>query len=279
MERCAFCGATELSMGDEEPDLERPDGFVPFLHNEAQALDRIRALQKTSLQGLRRWWLAWASQEVGWRYFPARVTTTLQNLKLWWEARRSGVVSMAGFYVPFWVFDGLVEVCWSFGDGTVLPEVAEHLRFENLVSPAVEAPDSTVLQRLYPFDLDRREAYDPHLLEEWTVRIQDRPAEVAADGARDLMLGLTKLQVNAAEQAMPSPGAAVGGRAPALWVQDTTYELVLLPVWTAWMERRGKHLLALINGQTGKLTFSQMPDCGSGDGGARADDASGEQEA
>jgi hypothetical protein len=171
-------------------------------------------------------------------------------------------------YLPFWIFDGVVDVCWSFGDGVVLPEVVEHRIFENLFFPAVEVPEPAVLQRLCPFDLDRRQAYDPRLPREWPVRVYDWPAEILAGRARDLMLGLAKLQV--AEKETLPPGAAPEGRAPSLWVHDVVCRLVLLPVWVALMERRGKHLLALINGQTGRLAFSAMFSRDSHDGGREA---------
>jgi predicted RNA-binding Zn-ribbon protein involved in translation (DUF1610 family) len=259
-ERCAFCGSADLLIGDEERDLEQPDGLLPFRLEELQALDAIRALQQPGVRGLRRWWVAWASQELGCRYFPARLTSTLQNLKLWWEGRRFQVASVAGLYLPFWVFDGTVEICWVFGDGVVVPEVTEHQEFKALLFPGVDSPSSHTLQRLYPFDQEGWEPYELHVLGEWPVRISNVEVEVAADRARDLMLGLAKLQVQLQSRATAtrekaSSEAAEGERPPTFRVLDTTYRSLLVPVWVAVMERKGKQLLALVNGQSGRVVF------------------------
>jgi predicted RNA-binding Zn-ribbon protein involved in translation (DUF1610 family) len=259
--RCALCGSTDLLIGDEARDLEQPDGLLPFRLEEQQALDAIQALQQSGVRGLRRWWVAWASQELGCRYFPARLTSTLQNLKLWWQGRRSQIASAAGLYLPFWVFDGTVEICWVFGDGVVFPEVAEHQEFADLLFPGVDSPSSHFLQRLYPFDLEAKEPYELLVAEEWPVRINNVEVEVAADRARDLMLGLAKLQVQLKPKAngtrqKASSEAAGGGRPPTFRVLDTSYRLVLVPVWVAVMERQGNQLLALVNGQSGRVVFS-----------------------
>jgi hypothetical protein len=54
----------------------------------------------------------------------------------------------------------------------------------------------------------------------------------------------------------------VEGQPLAFQVIGTTYQLVLLPVWTALLVCEDDHCLALVNGQTGEVALgpSMRPD-------------------
>ncbi len=257
--RCAFCGSTDLSVQDAQRVLEQPDGFLPFELDRQRALDAIGALQKSGVRGLRRWWGAWASQELGCRTFPVGLTGTLRNLKLWWAGRKFQVSSIAAAYLPFWAFDGVVQVRRPSEDGLTPPQIAEERGFEHVLFPGVEIPESWLLERLYPFDLAALRPYEPSSVADPPARLYNLDAGAGADRARSLMLGLarlrTDLQSKATAKTAVISGHAGPGRPPTFQVGDITYRLVLLPVWAARLERQDRHLLALVNGQTGRVTF------------------------
>jgi hypothetical protein len=267
-ERCALCGSASVVSEHAPPGLEQPDGFAAFELDEQQALDAIRALQQPGLRGLQAWWLAWSSQEPGFRYFPVRLPDTLRNLRTWWDGRRCQVASIVGIYLPFRMFDGVVEVRWPAGGDAVPPESVQDTQVRGVLISAAETPTHGLLERLYRFDLEVVRPFEPGLLADWPVRLENQNVEAAVARAQRFMLGLVRLQIDTSR--IPGSERTVrSGRflprdPPALRVCETTGRLVLLPVWAVQMERRGQRLLALVNGQTGKVVLGYPLPHGSG---------------
>ena len=230
--QCVFCGSSSVLVQDVARSLVQPDGFLPFRLSGDQAAE---ALQKAQTSGL-------------------------QRLQTWWIGKTRELQQMQSVYLPFWVFDGFVEVRTS--AATRFDRVLERqppsvrqdlLMFDNLLFSAVEMPPPQLLDKVQPYDLKLLVPYEPRLLADWPAALYQVDVEAAVEEAYDVMLS----------QALWRAGPMVASQAidPAqlrrtFQVTSATYQLVLLPIWLALVQREGQQQLALINDQTGKVTFS-----------------------
>jgi predicted RNA-binding Zn-ribbon protein involved in translation (DUF1610 family) len=214
---CAFCGSTNVLLEDSQRTLEQPDGFLPFKVDKQQAESAVQSAQQS---GLRR-------------------------LQAWWTSRKWELRDLQGIYLPFWVFDGIVET-YCIIKGFALPR-KESLRWdthENLLFPGVDVPPRSLLAGIYPFDLNVLAPYEPRLLADWPARVYNLDVELMAEEACQAMLQRSQRQAPLQ--------MAKDRRALAFQMIGTTYQLVLLPVWLGSMESGNRRSLALVNGQTGK---------------------------
>ena len=231
--QCIFCGSTSVLVQDVERSLVRPDGFLPFRLAEDQAAAALQAAQQAGLQRLKTWWLG----------------KTLEPVRL------------QGVYLPFWVFDGFVEMRTSAESrfDRVLghhPPAARQdlLMFDNLLFSAMDFPPPQLLDRVLPFDLKLLVPFEPHLLANWPAALYHVDVEAAVEQAYDVMLNRALWQAG--------PRAVSEAANPAqlrrtFQVTSATYQLVLLPVWLAVVQRDDRRL-ALVNGQTGKVAVESL---------------------
>jgi hypothetical protein len=214
---CAYCGSANVLVADNERALEQPDGFLPSSITKDQAAQAIRAA------------------------IPSRQQLT----------------GLRGVYVPFWVFDGVVEarMRWLHGDGNMSDSIGalpRHLRYDNLVFPGVDVPPVSSLDQVPPYDLGALVPYTPHLLADWPAQLTNLDVELVAEDAYDAMVALAAHQAGAPIEhgSKPTPDARA---IRTMQVSRTTYQLVLLPLWLGLLRSRIGPGLALVNGQTGKV--------------------------
>jgi predicted RNA-binding Zn-ribbon protein involved in translation (DUF1610 family) len=231
--QCAFCGSTSILTEDNQRTFEQPDGFLPFEIDEQRAMDAVDKARRASLQRLRTW-LAGGEQRP---------------------------VEFLPVYLPFWVFDGFVEVRVWATDGSVprtflgdaVPD-ANVMMFDNLLFSAVHVPGSAFLKRIFPFELGALVPYGPRLLADWPAALYHRDVEVVFKDADDAMIALARQRAGILlTQKSSSVSRSRVGR--SFQVNSATYQLVLLPVWVALMQGADRRSLALVNGQTGKVAF------------------------
>ncbi|MEJ2207508.1 MAG: hypothetical protein P8129_00550 [Anaerolineae bacterium] len=238
-QRCAFCGSTNVLVQEKDRSLEQPDGLLPFQIGEEQALAALEQAQS--------------------RLFRRVVS--------WLSGSRAELKELRGVYLPFWVFDGMVEAYHFRKDwATSSKETLGLTSHENLPFPAVDVPAASLLRHVYPFDLAALVPYEPRLLADWPARIYDQDVEMVAETARSTMIERTRVQ----DELMPGPLSsgsrtradrrvttldAVAARQVYYQVVGTAYQLVLLPLWLARLEGQARHSLGLVNGQTGKVTL------------------------
>jgi len=206
-DQCAFCGTTTVLTDNCRASLERPDGFLPVEVDEPQADAAIHQALRLSLHRL-------------------RASLTRANLQ---------VRGLEGVYLPFWVFDGFVEVRtrrFVVRDGlmssTVPTESRDVLAFNNLLSPGVVVPAPSLLRRLLPFALHALVAYEPRLLADWRATLYKRDVEVVAGEAHAAMMSLARARVGPPPEPA-SPGYIRPRR--TFHVSSSAHQLVLLPVW------------------------------------------------
>jgi hypothetical protein len=214
-------------------ELERPDGFMPFTLSKEDARSAITDAQTAGLRGL-------ANRVIG----GARHIRELHPL-----------------YLPFWVFDGFVEVrswrsqtAWQFEHSRDPASSSEVRMFDDMLFAGVDALPAELLRRIYPFGTDALVPYESQLLADWPAALYNRDVAEVADQARKRMLGM-------ARETAPPPVS------PDYRSEDTpqihrtyqvtsiSYQLVLLPVWIALVERDGQRSMALVNGRSGKVAF------------------------
>jgi len=236
--RCNFCGSTNVIVEDTQRQLQQPDGVLPFLINQGQATAAIEELQQPGWEGFQVWSRAWFGQ--GLTFLPlARPLDFWETMKPWRLARKYKIGPILGFYLPFWVFDGTVVKAPD-------PDGPEHRKvsYENIVYPGVSTLDSLVLEGIQPYNLSALVPYKPKLIADWPAQLYDSDVENVVEQAYTLMVALTRKSSGRPDQRCQ--------------VTDSTFQLILLPVWAALLGRKDQRLLAMVNGQTGKVAFGEI---------------------
>jgi uncharacterized Zn finger protein (UPF0148 family) len=215
--QCAYCGSTNVLVRDETSEFVQPDGLLPFTLDRDEAARAIRS----ALRG-----------------------------------NEGRVETLEGIYTPFWVFDGVVDkqIVFLRGNQVAATHFDREYEFDHLLFPGVDMPPPSLMDQLPPYGLDDLVAYGGRFLADWPAQLYTQDVEWVVEDAYDTMLAL------AAHES--GPPVVTGVEAPAntkaaisFQVSKTTYQLALLPMWVASLQRAGKRRLALVNGQTGKVVF------------------------
>ncbi len=227
---CAFCGSSNVLIEDCRTALEQPDGFLPFQIDKDVAQRVIQRNQPSVFWDV-----------MGWRTF-----------------RRLKIKQLIGIFIPFWIFDGIVDPIWAWmrPDGTLTKAKGpgDPYTIENLMLPGTNRPSPSMIDGLSEYDLNMLVEYEPQLLADWSAMLYNIDVELAVEDAYDIMISRA---LNAL-----GPPVLIGIDLPpgtravrTLQVRRTTYQLVLLPMWLAYLESRKAVGFALINGQTGDVRF------------------------
>jgi hypothetical protein len=260
--RCAFCGSTNVLTVDAQRFIERPDLFFPFVLDEQQARDAILTVQRAGLEGFLAWLASWNGPKPGCMLiYP---WGTLRTLDTWRAIRHCRTSSIAGMYLPYWLFDGIVEIRRSFGRDDLVPPLVQREGFDNLVYPGVDRPRSSLLERMHPFDWKKLAPYEPHLLADWPIRVHSLDVEsLVAEIQRRMTAEVRRRRTGcrplpATTEAKTSSGLRIPALPPKYRVRDVSYRLVLVPVWIAILANRERRFWALVNGQTGKVVLEPL---------------------
>jgi DNA-directed RNA polymerase subunit RPC12/RpoP len=245
-DRCFFCNSQRVLVSDSAETLEQPDGIIPFSISERQA---IAAVNKAMNSGLRA------------------LTRFLRHPISHCEAR--------GLYLPFWAFDAVVDVHWSY-PGVIEGRGMEQVLMNDMLAAASHTLQRELLEQIEPFDLRQMQRYDPRYLADWPAEIYQLDVDEASLNARAAMSREARTRVRPrlpASKNVVHEYDEIGG---AYWPRETsgdyyqtsrlqlstrisgmTYRLVLLPVWSVQLHEKGGHVRrALVNGQTGKVALS-----------------------
>lgn len=237
-ERCPFCGSTNVLVEENPHSFEQPDGFVPFQVVKEQAGEIIQR----------------------------KLRSGLRMLKAWFGANGGTPGLLQGLYIPFWVFDGFVEIrTWRSSiaqpapsDGQTQP--TDLIMLDNLIFPGVDNPAPRLLRKLFPFDPKAMVRYEAKLLADWPAALYERDVEDVVEDAYAEMLQLARLRAPALiEPGQSESGTQTGPTAyrRSFQVSATTYQLILLPVWVQAIAEGDRQRLAIVNGQTGKAALGK----------------------
>jgi hypothetical protein len=148
---CIFCGSTNVLVEDSQRILEQPDGLLPFYIGKEQAQNAFA-----------------------------------QRLVSWLSGTRQTARNLWGIYVPFWVFDGIVEAyTFSTDWATASKKTLGLSTHENLLLPGVDAPSPGAQQAVFPFRLETLIPYEPRLLADWPARRAKQPSARCQGGVSD----------------------------------------------------------------------------------------------
>jgi DNA-directed RNA polymerase subunit RPC12/RpoP len=235
---CLYCGSTNVIVEDSQRTFEKPDGLLPFEIDEVRAANGISRTERSCFRRLTHW-------------------LTRKE----WRAE-----SLFDIYLPFWVFDGYVEVrTWTEGVSSGPPSEqsllrAETMLFENLLFPASQVPSRYLAEQLLPFDLQSLVPYDPCALADRQVALYSLDVEVVAEQAHDAMITLARQQVERRRDTDLLLTDRVGAESAAprhlrrsYQVSGVSYQLVLLPVWLARVRSGDRVKLMVVNGQSGRV--------------------------
>lgn len=240
---CAFCGSAQVVVQDALGVFDQPDGLIPFQVDEAGAKAAVRDALKGVGERIRGF------VDVGNRVVNA---------------------SVAGVYLPFWVFDALVEVTVTAQDKRA--GMADQRRLQlgdtgyrretfrdgltGLFIPAMTSPPRDLLAELGDFDMDTMRPYEPALLATYPAGLYTVDVDKASLDAR------STASRRARDRALAAVSSSEEVTVMALPLQ-MSFMLVLAPVWVCTLtERDGDLRTALVHGLTGDVVMgrARQPD-------------------
>jgi uncharacterized CHY-type Zn-finger protein len=232
---CPFCGSTYVIVQDAVNSFEQPDGLIPFKITRDEASFAIQAKLKSASE----------------------------RLKGIFDNNKISNAQLDGLYIPYWVFDGSVEVTRTTIDKrTHRRDVKGYQRESfndavyNVPVCAVSSPPPILTAKLGTFDWEAMVAYDPRLLAKY-------PAEIySVDFDRASLQSHTPISVLMKERYDLPDGDQVETTVFTS-VKHMLYQLVLVPVWVGTLfEHDGDVRPALVNGRTGETVLgkAQKPD-------------------
>jgi len=235
---CPFCGSPRVAGYESLHDFIRPGYLIPFTVDDSNC--RIRVSE----------WLG-----KGWMHPPElRHVNTLGRF--------------TGIYLPFWVFDAHINAAWKaevgyertkqhYRDGkweteTVIEWKWEngqvHLPITNLLVYGTGQVSTTLLERLYPFDLRALVTYDPAYLAGWQAQaydIQLKPAwEIGKHKMREQAKDACYADINSSHVRNFSMTADFN---------NERWRYVLLPVYLSTYTFNNQTYQVMVNGQTGAV--------------------------
>ncbi len=230
---CPFCASTQVIERDALGTFEQPDGLLPFSITEAAAQEAIRQ----------------------------RLNSMSEKVAGLFNENRVKGATMDGIYLPFWVFDAVVEVSRTTTDRrtperydrAALTRAYENVRLSDGVVgvPVAGVRSPALAQDAGEFDLSGVLAYEPKLLAKYPAALYDIDFDAASLTARSLIS--ERMRRLHGENTSRSVEVQVFTS-----VLQMSFTLLLLPVWVATLyERDGDLRPALVNGQSGRVVLGK----------------------
>lgn len=235
-DHCPFCGSKQVVMQDALKTIQQPDGIIPFAVSQRHALEQVS-------EELKRW---------------------DQRLANVFNSNRIERVEIEGVYLPFWVFDALVQVQRSrFSSGqqwTRNEQKAVQNAYQveqiptmknNIMVCAVTSPPRTLTGDLGRYRLASAQDYAPKFLAQHSAEIYTLDFDRAALDAHEQISQEIHAEYN--RRASGETSVVV-----APMIQQMSFRLLLLPVWSVTVfEKDGEVRPALVNGQTGRVALGK----------------------
>lgn len=238
---CPFCASEQLTIQPATPNLVTPTAIAPFQYN----LDDV-------LKILSEQWMVVHSQ----------LNHFVQDQ----------VIRLSPIYLPFWTFDGRVQIYCALEQRVAEREYSNSERViikgewpnekswfecdvDDLLVYAGSSLSSQFIAQVDPFDLKAVFEYKPEILAGWQAELYQVALEDAAIAAHKRMRD-EAFHRAAHHLLFMDPADMLNDD---VLILDRTYKLLLLPVWTISHTDNGKTYLTLINGQTGTVSPKRTP--------------------
>jgi DNA-directed RNA polymerase subunit RPC12/RpoP len=236
-EECPFCGSTHVIVSDMLGSFEQPDGIVPFRITREEAAESIQQQLKS---------------------FTQRVANFFDN-------NRVKRVVIDGVYLPFWVFDALLDVTETrtykgssrydrFAMAAPAPIRSTYTDgLNNVLVCGVTSPAKNLTEKLGKFDLGAVVAYEPKLLAKYPAELYNIDFDAASLEARSIASRVVREKRESIEAGNDHYEISIFSM-----VKSMSFQLLLLPVWVATLtEEDGDVRSALVNGSTGKVVLGR----------------------
>jgi hypothetical protein len=237
--RCPFCNSDMVTNQSATPNLVSPAGIAPFQYHRDDVLDIIA------------------------KQWNIQTTKLLQLINI-------DEVTLSSIYLPFWTFDGTVQIFCALGYRVspviYSPEERVILKGEwpvekswfecdiddLLVYAARSVPNDSITS-IFPFDLKAILEYRPEILAGWQAENYQIALEDAAIESHKLMRDFAFERATRRNLFMRTSEMLQGD----VLVFDKTYKLILLPIWIVSRKTSNNVSRVFINGQSGKLSESK----------------------
>ncbi|MEO8611008.1 MAG: hypothetical protein ABI690_24135 [Chloroflexota bacterium] len=234
--RCPFCHSNQVIEQDALDSFEQPDGLIPFAVSREDAGQHI----KERLKGLD------------------------QRIKGWFNSNEVARATVEGFYLPFWVFDAMLNINRTRVDMQPTPDRARvkqpylQTNFSDAVYDvpvcAVKSPPIALTAQLGDYDLRGMAAYEPELLAKYPAGLYTMDVDAAALEARGRIA--SKMREKFSNRELSDDGNI--SISVFTNIQQMSFRLALLPVWVATLVEVDHDVrTALVNGQTGKVVLGK----------------------
>ncbi|MBC8099315.1 MAG: TFIIB-type zinc ribbon-containing protein [Armatimonadetes bacterium] len=233
-ETCPFCGSKNVIQADALNTFQQPDSIAPFALSRKQAL----ALVEEQLQSM--------PERMKGILNPNRVTRT----------------QIEGVYLPFWVYDAVVDVRRSTldrrgyerRDQPLQPYRTEQFpeMMNNILVCAVTSPARQLTAQLGKFKLGKATDYDPSLLAQHAAEIYSIDFDQAVMDAHEQVSTVMREQYQTF-----TAGKDMTVTVTSL-IKQMMFRMVLLPVYSVTLfESDGEVRPALVNGHSGRVVLGR----------------------
>lgn len=236
--RCNFCGSDKVNKAAFSNNLIQPQGIIPFEVTKREAADKFKV------------WIA-----EGW-FRPNKLK------------RLASLGAVQGIYLPFWTFDSDTYSDWKGEAGHhYYVEVERNgkmererrtrwewksgsfeRKFDDVLIVAAKGVTRSVVESIYPYQLNKSVNYNPTLMVGWQAEIY------TIDLPEGYQLAETDMREDIRKQASKALG---GDEQRGLRVNsefyNQTFKHLILPVFLCTYEYGGKMYQFAVNGQTGKI--------------------------
>ena len=237
---CLYCGSNHIIEQDALNSFRQPEGIIPFSIPQEQAEQAIQ----DKLFGK-------------WERFKGMIVNNKVKQSIF-----------TGTYLPFWVFDIILDVNLSFRliDDSAVRYGASATRkeqhadsFNNFVFPGVISPAPRLIEKVDNYDFTQVKPYDPSALARYPAEIY----QIDFDKASLEVRGRARRLLNRKYQSRAY--ARNNEELTNLWttIRNMSFRLLLLPMWVATLtEEDGDVRIGLVNGQTGQAVLgrARQPD-------------------
>jgi DNA-directed RNA polymerase subunit RPC12/RpoP len=237
---CPYCGAKYV-LAQKQQEAIIPDGIVPF------EIDRNRANEVFG-KWIKNRWLA-----------PGKLKTLYQKDK------------MHSLYLPLWTFDAKADASYTARGGrnhyrvhrdrdgkehrekiTEWFPTAGHVHnfFDDVTVKAINNEKSKFIEKIEPYNLRKIVSYSPEYLQGCKSQCYEVDLESAHQTAIKKMED--ELRNEARKEVLRKYDEVDSIRIRARY-RDETYKHILVPVYCAGYNYKGKNYSVSINGQSGKI--------------------------
>lgn len=236
---CSYCGSSHVLKTKQSAGI-KPEGVLPFKIDKHQAMDEMGKWMK-------RRWLA-----------P-------NDLKLLYQSDKLQAV-----YIPYWTYDARVYCTYTGRGGRYYYETREvngkketiqkirwypvsgHLNefFDDVLVNASAHYSDHIMSGVEPYNTDRVQPYKAEYLSGY---LAERYQLGVKEGFRTAQHKIEHELENQAHNEILRRFDTASGICIHSQYDDVTFKHVLLPIWSAKYDYKGKEYQYIINGETGRI--------------------------